>query len=127
MRDAGSPIVREELDHGLTQSRPLGYGPEPFQAAGITALEGNHPRQQTFDEGACVQVRGGAHRRPLCQRSASVNLLHARLHVVVMASGRNQDSAARKPRQQHRDDGCGAVFALVTWEAGLITTRPLLQ
>ena len=123
-------IVREEAAQSFSPNRPLGNDPDPFQEAGVTMLESNQRTHATLEEGACVNVVPTLHRRPLCQRSAKHNLEHARPHVVVYVSGRNQVSehaAARKHRQKGGADAYRAVLALVTWEAGLITTRPLLQ
>ena len=121
----------EEIDQLRMHCRPLLQESGCLQAAWIPLPEQRQMLQQLLDEGIGGVVRRVTlHRRrgPLHARPTSVHMKHARRHMSLDLFGRNQITpAATEEGQQDKSGGCGPVLALGTWEAGLITTRRLLQ
>ena len=129
-RDGVPRRIAEESDHALKLCRPLLPYSARLQPARILVPEPGHIPHQVPDEfigGGVRWIILHVQRAPLHQRSTSVHMKHARLHMGPAVFGRDRQPAAREPRQQQQSDGCGPVLAMGTWEAGLITTRPLLQ
>ena len=123
--------VGEEIDQPRMDRRPLFHEPGWLQEASMPPPELRHMHQQLLDEVIGGDVRLPilhAHLGPLDARSTSVHMKHARRHMGLDLFGRNQITPSdTEEGQQDKSGGCGPVLALGTWEAGLITTRPLLQ
>ena len=121
----------EEIDQLRMHCRPLLPESGYLHHAWMLLPEKRHILQQLRDEfvgGVVRRLTLPLHRGPLHARSTSVHMKHARRHMGLDLCGRNQITPSGTEERQHDGSaGCGPVLALGTWEAGLITTRPLLQ